>query len=206
MAKLIISMFMIALALLMVITTTQAFRIQRIKPSGLYRPFKHITGLKAASPTDSNINSNIPTKNRIKDLQEKLVNSGQAGLLAYGILNCVYYISVTAVTWYITIKKFPFVIQNSASFVERVQFVLSRLGSVGATVWIGSQITKIFRLSGAVICAPVVDNLMERCQKYFRLKDRNQSFWFLIATIWATVFVFYGSLILYGTSTLYLGA
>lgn len=203
MAKLIIS---IALALLMAITTTHAFQVQRSIPSGLYRPFRHITGLQAASPIDSNINSNIPTKNRIKDLQEKLVNSGQAGLLAYGILNCVYYISVTAVTWYITIKKFPFVIQNSASFVERVQFVLSRLGSVGATVWIGSQITKIFRLSGAVVCAPVVDSLMERCQKYFRLKDRNQAFWFLIATIWGTVFLFYGSLILYGTSTLYLGA
>jgi hypothetical protein len=216
MAKLMISMFMIAIALLMVMTTTtihafqmqhrKSFQIQHSKSSGLYRPFRNVIGLKAASPIDSNINSNIPTKNRIKDLQEKLVNSGQAGLLAYGILNCVYYISVTAVTWYITIKKFPFVIENSASFVERVQFVLSRLGSVGATVWIGSQITKIFRLSGAVICAPVVDNLMERCQKYFRLKDRNQAFWFLIATIWGTVFLFYGSLILYGTSTLYLGA
>lgn len=188
--------------------TTHAFQIRYIKPSGIYRPIKSSIRLHAVSPIDSNMNSNSPTKNvnfnRIKDLQEKLVKSGQAGLLAYGFLNCLYYISVTAVTWYITIQKFPFVIQNSATLVQRLQFILSRLGSVATTVWIGSQITKVFRLSGAVICAPFVDNLMEKCQKYFNLKSRNASFWFLIAAIWATVFVFYGSLILYGTSTLYL--
>ena len=144
--------------------------------------------------------------NRIQVLQEKLAASGRAGLLAYGILNCFYYISVTAITCYITLKKYPFVINRGATFLQRVQFVLSRLGSVAGTVWVGSQITKIFRLSGAVICAPVVDNLMMQCQKYFKLPSRNAAFWFIVAMLWATVILFYSSLVVYGTSTLYMSA
>lgn len=150
--------------------------------------------------------SKSTSMNRIQILQEKLAASGRAGLLAYGILNCLYYISVTAITCYITLKKYPFVINRGATFLQRVQFVLSRLGSVAGTVWVGSQITKIFRLSGAVICAPVVDTLMMRCQKYFKLPSRNAAFWFIVAILWATVILFYSSLVVYGTSTLYMSA
>ena len=123
---------------------------------------KLLTSSMTASNAEGGINieSKISRPNRVQNLQEKLASSGRAGLLAYGILNCIYYISVTAITCYITVKKYPFVINSSASLSQRVQLILSRLGSVAGTVWVGSQITKIFRLSGAVICAPVVDNLM----------------------------------------------
>lgn len=166
-----------------------------------------VSTMQASNPdTGINIESKISRPNRIQNLQEKLASSGRAGLLAYGILNCVYYISVTAITCYITVKKYPFVISNSASFSQRIQLILSRLGSVAGTVWVGSQITKIFRLSGAVICAPVVDNLMATCQKYFKLPSRNAAFWFIVAALWVTVIVFYSSLVVYGTSTLYMSA
>lgn len=160
----------------------------------------------ASADSSSNIESKISRPNRIQDLQERLATSGRAGLLAYGILNCLYYISVTAITCYITMRKYPFVISSGASFTQRVQFVLSRLGSVAGTVWVGSQITKVFRLSGAVVCAPVVDTLMVKCQKYFKLPSRNAAFWFIVAVLWSTVIIFYSSLVVYGTSTLYMSA
>ena len=169
---------------------------------------KLLTSTMRASNAEGGINteSKISRPNRVQNLQEKLASSGRAGLLAYGILNCIYYISVTAITCYITVKKYPFVINSSASLSQRVQLILSRLGSVAGTVWVGSQITKIFRLSGAVICAPVVDNLMATCQKYFKLPSRNAAFWFIVAALWLTVIIFYSSLVVYGTSSLYMSA
>ena len=166
---------------------------------------RHVDNL--ASGSDSNgVSSNMARPNRIQDLQEKLATSGRAGLLAYGILNCFYYITVTAITCYMTAKKYPFVINSGATLLERTRFVISRLGSVAGTVWVGSQITKIFRLSGAVICAPVVDNLMMLCQKYFKLPSKNAAFWFIVALLWTSVILFYSSLVVYGTSVLYMSA
>lgn len=166
------------------------------------------TGFRKMAAIDSG--NEIPMKvsrpNKIQSLQEQLATSGRAGLLAYGILNCIYYMSVTAMTCYITARKYPFVINRGATFFQRVKFVLSRLGSVAGTVWVGSQITKIFRLSGAIICAPFVDNLMIQCQKRFKLPSRNAAFWFIFAVLWAAIIVFYSSLVVYGTSTLYMSA
>jgi hypothetical protein len=171
--------------------------------------FSAFTGLQKKMVAVDSAND-IPNKssrpNRIQNLQEQLASTGRAGLLAYGILNAAYYMSVTAMTCYITAKKYPFVINRGATLFQRVKFVLSRLGSVAGTVWVGSQITKIFRLSGAVICAPFVDKLMMQCQKRFKLPSRNAAFWFIFALLWAAVIVFYSSLVVYGTSTLYMSA
>lgn len=170
--------------------------------------FSAFTGLQKMVAVDSanEIPKKLSPPNRIQNLQEQLASSGRAGLLAYGILNAAYYMSVTAMTCYITARKYPFVINRGATLFQRVKFVLSRLGSVAGTVWVGSQITKIFRLSGAVICAPFVDNLMMQCQKHFKLPSRNAAFWFIFAVLWAAVIVFYSSLVVYGTSTLYMSA
>ena len=182
-------------------------RSQTVIPSSRMLHSLKATNLDSISVGDSDDeNFKVSRPNRIQDLQEKLATSGRAGLLAYGILNCFYYISVTAITCYFTMKKYPFRISSSATLAQRVQFILSRLGSVAGTVWVGSQITKIFRLSGAVICAPVVDNLMIKCQKYFKLPSRNAAFWFIVAVLWATVIVFYSSLVVYGTSSIYMSA
>jgi hypothetical protein len=171
--------------------------------------FSAFTGLQKKMMAVDSAND-VPNKssrpNRIQNLQEQLASTGRAGLLAYGILNAAYYMSVTAMTCYITARKYPFVINRDATLFQRVKFVLSRLGSVAGTVWVGSQITKIFRLSGAVICAPFVDKLMMQCQKRFKLPSRNAAFWFIFALLWAAVIVFYSSLVVYGTSTLYMSA
>lgn len=154
----------------------------------------------------SGVSNNMARPNKIQDLQEKLASSGRAGLLAYGILNCLYYTTVTALTLYVTSKKQPLVINSGATLFERNKFVISRLCSVAGTVYVGSQITKIFRLSGAVICAPLVDNLMTQFQKYFKLPSKNAAFWFMVALLWASVIVFYSSLVVCGTSILYMSA
>lgn len=170
--------------------------------------FSALTGLHKMVAADSanEVPNKLSRPNRIQYLQEQLASSGRAGLLAYGILNAAYYMSVTAMTCYITARKYPFVINRGATLFQRIKFVLSRLGSVAGTVWVGSQITKIFRLSGAVICAPFVDKLMMECQKRFKLPSRNAAFWFIFAVLWAAVIVFYSSLVVYGTSTLYMSA
>ena len=166
---------------------------------------KHSDNLTSGTDSDG-VSSNTARPNRIQDLQEKLASSGRAGLLAYGILNCLYYTTVTALTLYVTSKKQPLIINSGATLFERNKFVISRLARVAGTVYVGSQITKIFRLSGAVIFAPLVDNIMTQCQKYFKLPSKNAAFWFIVAALWASVIIFYSSLVVCGTSILYMSA
>jgi hypothetical protein len=179
----------------------------------LHQPTISLNILKAVSIDDSSSHidddkspQSSKSFNRIQDLQDKLGQSGRAGLLAYGILNCAYYISVTAIAWYVAITKYPLVIARSATFIQRAQFTVARLGSVAGTVWVGSQVTKIFRLSGAVAMAPFVDGIMAKFQERFKLPSRNAAFWLIVGILWASVAVFYSSLVLYGTSTLYMSA
>lgn len=134
----------------------------------------------------------------IKTLKDKLASTGRAGLLAYGILNFAYYSIVTAVTWHLTMTKYP--IAAGLDFSRRIQLTMAKLGSVAGIVWAGSQVTKVFRLSGAVVLAPSVDNLMAWCQMKFKLKSRNNAFWAIVAVLWSTLLIFYSALIVYGAA------
>ena len=136
--------------------------------------------------------------NAMDTLKEKLTAAGTSGLLAYGILNFLYYSIITAVTWHFTMARYP--IATGVVFSRRIQLTVAKLGSVAGIVWAGSQVTKIFRISGAIVLAPVVDKLMLWWQTKFKLKSRNDAFWAIVSCLWATLILFYGSLILYGAA------
>jgi hypothetical protein len=139
---------------------------------------------------------------KIDRLKAQLTSSGRSGLLAYGALNCLYYTIATAIAWNISLRNFR--LAPSVSLLERIGLVFSRLGSVSVVVWAGSQVTKLFRLSGAVIMAPAVDKLLQAVQNKMKLKDQNAAFWFLIWGLWITFASFYISFILIGTSVSYI--
>jgi hypothetical protein len=101
--------------------------------------------------------------------------------------------------WRLLLLRSP-VVAPGLAFGQRVQATAAKLGSVAGIVWAGSQVTKVFRLSGAIVMAPVVDKLMSWTQTKFNLTSRNAAFWAIIGALWGTLFVFYGSLILYGTA------
>ena len=136
--------------------------------------------------------------NAVDTLKEKLTSAGTSGLLAYGILNFLYYSIVTAATWHFTMSRYP--IATGIVFSRRLQLTMAKLGSVAGIVWAGSQVTKIFRISGAIVLAPIVDKFMIWWQTKFKLKTRNDAFWAIISCMWATLILFYGSLILYGAA------
>ena len=139
----------------------------------------------------------------LKDLKEKLAKSGRAGILAYGILNFMYYSIITAITWHFTISRLSISdFSQCISLTEKFQFLITKLGSVMGIVWAGSQVTKVFRISGAIFLAPLCDILMAKCQSSFNLKSRNQAFWIIFASLWITLLAIYFCLVLYASTIL----
>jgi hypothetical protein len=55
-------------------------------------------------------------------------------------------------------------------------------------------------MSGAVVMAPVVDNLMAWCQAKFKLKSRNGAFGAIVAVLWTSLIIFYSALVVYGAA------
>jgi hypothetical protein len=164
-----------------------------------------LSPLRSSSGSDSSVTDLPASKSpavggypQIKVLKEKLASTGRAGLLAYGLLNFAYYSIVTAVTWHFSMSKYP--LAPGLDFSRRIQLTVAKLGSVAGIVWAGSQVTKIFRMSGAVVMAPVVDNLMAWCQTKFNLKSRNGAFWAIVAVLWTTLIIFYSALVVYGAA------
>lgn len=164
-----------------------------------YLPYNYRCNLQS-KPRSSRHQSrlSLSSSTRVQDLKVKLAKAGQAGLLSYGILNCLYYISLTTFVWHWTgagLSPASSVTSSSSS----LQRTLTRLGKVSLTVWLGSQATKLFRLLGAVAMAPVADRLILFVQKRFGLKDRNQSFLYIVYSLWIIAASFYGSIILLGS-------
>lgn len=156
--------------------------------------------------SNSNISSNtmiIPTRFSIKQLSLKLSQTGQSGLLAYGILNCLYYTSMTAIVWIYQSKSI--IIPSSLSslshsslslllFTSIIKKTILKLSKIILIVWAGSQITKIFRLFLSIALAPFIDNIIEFIlSKYeiFKIKKRNNVIYVIITLLWLFTLSFY---------------
>lgn len=126
-------------------------------------------------------------KNQIKVLQGQIASAGQSGLIAYGLLNLSYYTIATSIAWYYTANKFV---------GERL---LTRAAKTSSMVWVGSQATKIFRLTGAVLLAPLADKLLDSFQRRFHIQSRDRAFWLMTSLILSTCLLFYATLLI-GTS------
>lgn len=144
-----------------------------------------------------NINNQSNDSNKKKSL---ISNLSQSGLLAYGILNFIYYISITSITWFtITLKSSTtneFILVNkNMNIIQKYSNTIIKLGKVMGIVWAGSQITKAFRLSGAIICAPIADKLIDYIQQTFHIQNRTRVFSILVTSLLSLTLLFYISII-----------
>ncbi|RWR75185.1 putative transmembrane protein [Cinnamomum micranthum f. kanehirae] len=80
------------------------------------------------------------------ELMQRLKRYGISGVLSYGLLNTVYYLSTFLLVWFY-IAPAPGRMGYAAA-VERFLKVM-------AMVWAGSQVTKLVRAAGALALAPI---------------------------------------------------
>lgn len=87
--------------------------------------------------------------------RDKLAAYGVAGVVAYGILNTLYYTCAFAFAWlYLQPNGPPATGQGWAAAAKAA-------GAVMALTWAGSQVTKVARAGGAVALAPLVNRLLD---------------------------------------------
>jgi hypothetical protein len=169
---------------------------------------ENITTTISTSSNNSSYNSSNtmikPTIFSLKQLSLKLSQTGQSGLLAYGILNCLYYTSMTAIVWIYQSKSviIPSASSSSSSsillFTSIIKKTILKLSKIILIVWAGSQITKVFRLFLSIALAPFIDNVIEYVlSKYeiFKITNRNHVIYFIITLLWLFTLSFYFILI-----------
>uniref|UniRef100_A0ACD5Y1B5 Uncharacterized protein n=1 Tax=Avena sativa TaxID=4498 RepID=A0ACD5Y1B5_AVESA len=105
-----------------------------------------------------------------KELLQKLKRYGAAGVLAYGLLNTVYYVTTFLLVWF-RFSPGP----GRMGYAAAVERFLKLM----AIVWAGSQVTKVLRAGGALAMAPFVD----RGLRWFTVKFSFQSEGKAFATI-----------------------
>lgn len=132
---------------------------------------------------------------RIDQLKAKLASAGQAGLVAYGLLNCVYYLSLTAIAWTWTSKGADLSFSANLPFKQKYVRVVTRLGKVSLTVWAGSQATKAFRIIAAISMAPATDKVIDFTKDKLKFKRRGSAVTFIIASLLSISALFYFTLV-----------
>jgi hypothetical protein len=104
-----------------------------------------------------------------RELGAALRSYGLAGVLAYGLLNTLYYTCAFLVVW-VYVLKVPAGLGTAAA--------ARRFGETFVVVWAGSQVTKLARAGGALVLAPVANALLDRVQARLpeRLRSRGVAF------------------------------
>eukprot|EP00899_Mesostigma_viride_P004406 jgi/Mesvir1/13967/Mv12430-RA.1 len=115
------------------------------------------------------------------------MRSGVAGVLSYGLFNTLYYIGAFLFVW-IYVVKVP---RGLGVLAASQKFV-----SVMAIVWAGSQLTKLVRAGGALLCAPLMDRLIDATQRVFSLRQRSHAFAAICGVCWVLFVVLFTAIIL----------
>uniref|UniRef100_A0A0D9XE64 Uncharacterized protein n=1 Tax=Leersia perrieri TaxID=77586 RepID=A0A0D9XE64_9ORYZ len=122
-------------------------------------------------------------------LLEKLKRYGAAGVLSYGLLNTVYYVTTFLLVWFY-FSPAPGKM-GYASAVERFLKLM-------AMVWAGSQVTKILRAGGALALAPFVDRGLRWFTVKFNFKSEGKAFATIVGFCFAlAALLFFGLTILW---------
>lgn len=130
-------------------------------------------------------------------LSSRLADSGQAGILAYGMLNFLYYSTTTLLAWNFSFKDdLSGSTLRTLNMSRRLTYVAQRALKVSAIVWAGSQVTKGLRIMGAIVLAPLGDAVLKSIQTKFSIASRNAAFWLLVRIILLTSVSLYLLLIL----------
>lgn len=133
-------------------------------------------------------------RSKLNECAAQLQRAGQSGILAYGLLNMMYYTTVTGIVFYCKRDKFM-ALRTNRSFWQLFFASVNYMGGVAAIVWAGSQVTKLFRMSGAIVLAPFAQKLLSYTQKRFCIQSEQRAFWVLVASILSMTLSFYGALI-----------
>ena len=96
-------------------------------------------------------------RGRLQEMTEKIRAYGLAGVLAYGFFNTAYYVIGFSLAWAAAVQSGG--MAGGASLQVATQRVLAVLG----TVWLGSQVTKLFRAGLALGGAPLCDKFLSFC-------------------------------------------
>lgn len=116
--------------------------------------------------------SKVP-QSKLGELTAKLRSLGLAGVVAYGLLNTLYYTASFLLVWTLVAK-----VPQGLGAAAAVRSFLT----VFATVWAGSQVTKIARAAGALFLAPFVDRAMEILCSKLKLKSKQQAFLLIVGS------------------------
>ncbi|XP_020108065.1 uncharacterized protein LOC109723927 isoform X5 [Ananas comosus] len=102
-----------------------------------------------------------------KELLQKLKRYGTAGVLSYGLLNTVYYLSTFLLVWFYFAPA-----PGRMGYAAAVDRFLKLM----AMVWAGSQVTKILRAGGALALAPFVDRGLSWFTVKFKFESETKAF------------------------------
>ncbi|KAF5184129.1 Gag-Pol polyprotein/retrotransposon [Thalictrum thalictroides] len=97
----------------------------------------------------------------------KLRRYGISGILSYGLLNTVYYLTTFFFVWFY-IAPAP----GRLGYVAAVE----RFLKVMAMVWVGSQVTKLARAAGALAFAPLVSRGLTWFTRKFKFESEGKAF------------------------------
>ncbi|XP_020108056.1 uncharacterized protein LOC109723927 isoform X4 [Ananas comosus] len=100
-------------------------------------------------------------------LLQKLKRYGTAGVLSYGLLNTVYYLSTFLLVWFYFAPA-----PGRMGYAAAVDRFLKLM----AMVWAGSQVTKILRAGGALALAPFVDRGLSWFTVKFKFESETKAF------------------------------
>lgn len=176
-----------------------ALRLRLAPPPGLNVPGRLLArqpfggALASAGQGRQRLGASPSAGQGVDKLKQQLSAAGRGGLVAYGVLNWLYYITVTTVAWnYSSVGKAAVGKTLVASSLnQRVGLSMLRLGKVMGIVWAGSQITKPTRITGAVLLSPVADRLLLRLKTTFNLPSVERAFALMVALLLGSTALFY---------------
>ncbi|CAK9325714.1 unnamed protein product [Citrullus colocynthis] len=101
------------------------------------------------------------------EVLDKLRRYGISGILSYGLLNTLYYLTTFLVVWFY-IAPAPVKMGYVAA--------AGRFLKIMATVWAGSQVTKLARAAGALALAPFVDRGLSWFTVKYNFESQGKAF------------------------------
>ncbi|KAF8398110.1 hypothetical protein HHK36_017035 [Tetracentron sinense] len=105
-------------------------------------------------------------------LMKRLRRYGISGILSYGLLNTIYYLTTFLFVWFY-VAPAPARMGYGAA--------VGRFLKIMAMVWAGSQVTKLVRAGGALALAPFVDRGLSWFTTKFKFESQWKAFMAIVA-------------------------
>ncbi|XP_068664052.1 uncharacterized protein [Aristolochia californica] len=115
-------------------------------------------------------------------LLEKLKRYGVSGILSYGLLNTVYYLSTFVLVWFYVAPA-----PGGMGYIAAAK----RFLKVTAMVWAGSQVTKVARVGGALALAPLVDSGLSWFTVKFNFASQRKAFVSIVGFCFGLAFLLF---------------